>query len=190
MTNFTNIFNNAVKNNFEFEEALDIVTANSQGDIWLIGGFVYRNIAAELYKLQRPNVDLDFIVELPITIDKMNLPDNWIIQQNKYGNPKFINGSKQIDFVPLQTVQSIIRRKLDASIVHFLTGTPLTIQSIAYDVHKREIIGQIGINAIKNKTVAINNLEQAIYAVQKKNKTLEQYIKEKADSLHFNPVLI
>lgn len=48
----------------EFKESLEIVKSNSEGDVWLIGGFVCRSIIQGLYGVpMSDDVDLDFIVE-------------------------------------------------------------------------------------------------------------------------------
>ena len=138
----TQTFLDYAKNNSEFNESLALVKQNSTGNIWLIGGFVYRNISSVLYGTPVPEIDLDFIVETPLDLQ---LPRGWELRVNRYNNPKWVNGSRQIDFVPINTVHSIVRRGIEPTIQNYLTGTPLTVQSIAYDVNNREIIGDIGI---------------------------------------------
>lgn len=44
--NFTDVFEYTTRNSSELREATEIVQRNSQLGIWLIGGFVYRNIAS------------------------------------------------------------------------------------------------------------------------------------------------
>jgi hypothetical protein len=180
---FTKVFLNSIKNEDHFSEALSIIKENSSGGIWLIGGFVYRSIVNELYGIPNPKVDYDFIVENPTEI---KLPLNWKHIKNKFNNPKFTNGIYEIDCVPLRNIHSIIRRKLEPSINNYLTGTPLNIQSIAYDCINKKIIGDIGIDAIERKAVAINNLKEAKHYAQIKKISLEDFIKEKAESLRFS----
>jgi len=181
----TNAFLSGAQKSNEFSEALDIISNNSSGNIWLIGGYVYRTIASELYGLKTPFVDLDFIVESPSS--DFNLPKGWNVLYNRYDGPKLVNGSKEIDIVPLDDIHSIINRNLEPTIKNYLTGTPLTIQSIAYDILNNRVIGNIGINAIKEKTIGILNLHFALYASQKKGKSLDTYILDKAKDLKFTP---
>ena len=171
----------------EFYEAIDIVGGNSSGKIWLIGGLVYRTIARQLYGTPRPEADLDFIVEKTVTT--FMLPDGWDIRINHFGNPKFVNGKRQIDYVPLDNIKSIQDRGLQPSIENYFSGTPLTVQSIAYDVQEDRVIGEVGINAILKREIAIHHLLFARYAAQKKGKSLEAYIKEKAQQVGFRAVL-
>ena len=109
--------------------------------------------------------------------------------KNRYGNPKFLGSKFSIDFVPLHNISSILRRKLAPSIENYLTGTPLNVQSIAYDVMKGRLAGNIGLKAIAEKIIRINNKEQAeIYALNK-GISLEEMLKRKAESLGFTPLV-
>lgn len=182
----TQVFLFGIKDCEEFPEALEIVKKNSSGKIWLIGGFVYKTIASQLYGLPKPKVDLDFVVEYPVT--DFNLPSGWRADKNRFGNPKLMKGKKQIDYVPLGNIYSIIQRQIEPTIENFLTGVPLTIQSVAYDVNKNRVIGEIGIDALQRKVVEVNDLHFAEYAAKKKNKSLQSMIQEKADDLGFTPI--
>jgi hypothetical protein len=172
--------------NEEFSEGLQIVQANSRGKVWLIGGFVYRTITHRLYGTAKPEVDLDFIVESPTA--KITLPQDWRVSQNRFGNPKFINENKQIDFVPLANIYMLLQRKLAPTIENFLSITPLGIQSIAYDATANMVIGPIGIDAIERKIIEVNDLPSAKYAAKKKKLTLYELIRQKAKSLEFTPI--
>lgn len=184
MTNLSKHFYNAVKNSVEFNESISLVTTNCQGSAWLIGGFVVRNIADSLYGAGKPEVDLDFIVECPL--DDMVLPSNWRKSFNRYGNLKLVKeNGVSIDFVPLQSIHSIVRRELPATIENFLTGTPLTVQSIAYDINEHEIIGDIGTEALITKTVAVNDAQQAEIYARKKEKSVSDIVQEKSQELGF-----
>jgi hypothetical protein len=184
----TEAFLLSIKDCQELSRALEIVKINSKGNIWLIGGFIYRNIAHQLYNSQKPKVDLDFIIERET--ESYYLPMEWAKSENRFGNPKFINviTHESIDFVPLENIYSIKRRKLEPLIENYLSGVPLNIQSIAFDVYQNKIIGEAGINAIKNKTVEVNDIYFAKYAAKKKGIKLNQMIKEKAEDLGFKAV--
>ncbi|HII14841.1 MAG TPA: hypothetical protein HA362_00850 [Nanoarchaeota archaeon] len=170
-----------------FISAKKIVLDNSSGKVWLIGGSVYRNIAHILYGADKPKVDFDFIIESPK--ENIILPKGWKLGKNHYGNPKFLGRRFSIDFVPLHNISSILRRKLAPSIKNYLTGTPLTVQSIAYDVKGGKLAGEIGLKAIAEKTIGINNKEQAqIYAL-KKGISIEEMVRRKSESLGFTPLI-
>ena len=183
----TKCFQDAASESQEFHEVLEIINSNSLGQTWLIGGFVYRSIAKRLYGSGKINVDLDFIIEAPTT--KLNLPSNWTESVNHYSNPKLIKSDGlSIDFVPLEKVSSIARRNLPATIESFLTGTPLNIQSIAYELNSQKVIGNIGRRAILDRIVTINDPEQALIYASKKQKSIEEIVAEKAESLGFSSI--
>jgi len=62
----------------------------------------------------------------------------------------------------------------------------LTVQSIGFNVFTGEIEGEIGINAIRTRTIGINNQEQARIFAKKKEKSLDELIRERALSLGFS----
>lgn len=97
--------------------------------------------------------------------------------------PKF-----EIDYIPLNTVNSIERRGLDFTIENFLTGTPFTIQSMAYDVGNGKLVGDVGLKALKEKSFGINNLEQAEIFAEKKGMSVSELIEKKAASMGFRVV--
>ena len=59
----TKLFLDGINTCAEFHEAITIVKSNSKGKVWLIGGSIYRTIANQLYNVQKPSVDFDFIIE-------------------------------------------------------------------------------------------------------------------------------
>ncbi len=183
----THLFLDGTKDNPRLNEVLEIVKSNSSGKIWLIGGFVYRTIASQLYGIPKPEVDFDFIVEK--TTEHFTLPKDWSVQQNRFGNPKLVHENNNIDYVPLDKVYSITSRNLPPTIENFLVGVPLTIQSIAYDVYENQIIGEMGIDALRRRVIEVNDIHFAQYAASKKGISVEEMIKRKADSMRFMAVL-
>ena len=75
------------------------------------------------------------------------------------------------------------------TIEEFIKETPFDVQSIAYDLNENKIIGETGIEALKNKTVKINNKEQAEFYAKRKGRKLDDIIKEKAQELGFDYML-
>jgi hypothetical protein len=187
---FTKIFLDGMSDSPEFVEALSIVKSNSFENVWLIGGSVYRTIASQLYGIPRPAVDFDFIIEKPISIYDFNLSQGWTVSANRFGNPKLIGPTQNIDFVPLENIYSIKQRNLGPSIDAYLTGVPLNIQSIAFDVRKSIILGDIGIRALTQKIVEVNNVHYAKYASMKKGTSLIEYISKYARELDFTPIYL
>jgi hypothetical protein len=169
----------------EFKEALKIIKNNSEGRSWLIGGFVCRSIIQDLYGVPMPkDVDLDFIIERPKDIV---VPAGWRIAENSYGNPKLVGPTFEIDYVPLNKVHSIVRRNLEPTIENFFPGTPLNVQSIAFDILENKVIGDIGKKSIQDKIVAINDIEQAQHRAEKKGVMLQDMVKGIAEQFGFEP---
>lgn len=186
MEDITSLFNSAVENDTRFKEAANVIKNNSLGNIWLIGGFVFRTLAQQLYGAQKASCDFDFIVESPV--DFFQLPDNYSTEfTNRFGNPKFISRNGIIiDYIPLENIHSIREHKLQPTFDNFLSNVPLNIQAIAYDFDAQYIIGNPGIDALERKTVSVHNLHFAKQAAKRKRISLYSYIKEKADSLGFS----
>lgn len=180
------LFLEGIKDCEEYPEAVEIVKRNSSGNIWLIGGMVFRTLASQLYGSPKPEVDLDFVIEKANST--ILLPTGWAERKNRFGNPKFVNGEKQIDFIPLNAIYSINSRGLEPIIENYLSGVPLTMQAVIYDVINNRLIGEKGIDAIKRRVVEVNDLAFAEHAAKKKEKSLHDYIQEKANELSFTPI--
>jgi len=185
--NITEIFQEGIRNSEEFREALDTARKNSYGHLWLVGGFLYRTIVAELYGITKPAVDVDFVAE--VIAEDFFIPEGWKKAKTTLGSPRFRSGLKQIDLIPLSGVHSIIQRDLQPTIENYLTGVPLTVQSLAYDIHEEKMIGERGIDALRQQVVEVNYLEGAQFEAQRKGLTLEAFVKEKAFSLGFTAVV-
>lgn len=88
----------------------------------------------------------------------------------------------------LGTIHSVVRRNLNPTIENFLSGTPLNIQSIAFDIESQKVIGDIGLRSIQEKIIAVNDLEQAKYRAHKKGVSIETLIIDIADQFNFTPI--
>ncbi|NCN86305.1 hypothetical protein GW932_00575 [archaeon] len=183
--NYLDIFLKEANKYPEFEEAKEIVKKNSQGNIWLIGGFIYRNIVAGLYGKEKPKIDLDFIVENPN--ESFDLPKDWIVSKSRMGSPKLIGPNYDIDFVPLNNIYSVKKFNLEPTLQTFLSTTPLNIQSIVYDINKNKLIGEKGIWAIENKLIIpTENKEIMDYVKEKKEMPFLNYLTKYANELGFD----
>jgi len=160
----TALFIEGTQDNPDFHEVVEIIRSNTTGNVWLIGGFVFRSIVRAWYGKEGAKADFDFLVENPAST--IVFPNSWEKNTNSYGNPKFVRrDGLEVDFVPLHTVR---RQGLPATIESFLKGTPLTVQSIMYNVERQQIEGPIGIRALHDKIVRVNDLEEARdYALRK-----------------------
>lgn len=166
-----------------FLEILNLVKQNSTGRIWIIGGFVYKNLVASLYGGEFYNYDIDFIVEQ--RDDVLKEVAGWQIQTNNYGSQNFVRKNNKMSFTDIHKAIRVSGLK-NPTIEQFIEETPLNIQSIAYDLEENKLIGKKGIEALLSKTVKINNKQQAEFYAKLKGKELTEIIKEKAKELNFN----
>ena len=173
-------------NDSVFRETFSLVKENSKGKIWIVGGFIYRNIAAALYGGPSYNYDIDFIVEEKD--EKLNEVEGWRIETNSYQNPNYVREGNKMSFTDIKKVVRV-SGTADPAIEAFIAETPLTIQSIAYDIAAAQLIGYGGIAAVLTKTVAVNNLPQAEFYATRKGKSIETVVREKAKELGFRPML-
>jgi hypothetical protein len=184
---YTPAFITAAERYPAFLAARAIIEEKARGNTWLIGGFVCRAIIEELYGIPLfKATDFDFIVEIPQNLD---LPADWKVEMNRYGNPKLVHKDYTIDYIPLQNIHYIRENKLKPTIENFLKGVPLTTQAIGFDIKEQKIFGNPGIRAIRDKTVGINNLETAKRRAAEKGKSLEQWIAGVAAEFSFTPIL-
>lgn len=192
----TPYFRKEIANNKNYDEAFSIVKTNSvNGNIWVIGGLVYRNIVSGLYRKQEDEVyDFDFIVENPVKLKQINLPSGWEITKTGLGEPRFVNGKKQIDLVTLDNSvdpseknkagQMNSQEKLES----YFRRVPLTIQAIAYDVNKQKVVGEIGIKAIENKKVEVNNFDGCISFCKRRKISIREFMTRKKNALGFEVI--
>jgi len=184
--NLAEKFSKFIEKDSKFKEVLEIISENSLGNNWLIGGALYQNLAYLLYGTKHDVVDFDFIIEKPV--ENIILPKGWEFKLNSFGNPKLIGKNTKIDYVPLNSIVHTIRNNLEATIENFLLRTPLTIHSIAYHLETQTIEGEAGLKALETKTVGSNDLEELRFHCQRYNITIEEAIKKEAEKLNFRPI--
>jgi len=182
------IINSSILLDKDFQEALNIVRENSSGKVWLVGGFLYKNLAHNLYSSKKSTKDFDLVVE--DSNYKLTLPEDWRIRKNHFDGLKFVNGEKQIDFMPLASLDYIKMNKLSPCMHNFLEGGGLNIHCLAYDIFGKEIFGDIGIKALEQKVISAYNLEMLEYGARKYGKIPNEIIKSKAEELGFRAQLI
>ena len=165
-----------------FIEVLDLVRQNSKGKIWIMGGFLYRNLAAALYGGGIYDYDIDFLVAERNEILK-DVP-HWKIELNNYGSQNYVRDGHKMSFTDIRKAirMSGIR---NPTVEQFIQETPFTIQSIAYDLEEKQIVGKIGVEALLKRTVGVNDRNQAEFYAKKKGRPLEEILAEKARELGF-----
>jgi len=184
----TKIVDKSILSDEDFQEAFQIAKENSSGRIWLIGGFLYKNIAHALYDSKKSTKDFDLIVEK--ANEELMIPEGWRRTSNHFNGIKFVNGEKQIDFIPLNDIYYISHNNLVPCIDNFLEGGALNIYCISYDILGKEILGEVGIKGLEQKTVSAYNLRMLWYGAELYGKTPNEMIIKKAEELKFKAQLI
>lgn len=190
---FSKIYRRFLNGDNQFEETYEIARKNSKGNIWIIGGYFYRNLVKIIYgeeKMHMPShLDIDFLLEGQVR--EVYEPPGWKLKMTDYGNIYFeSNDLKRVDLNDLQNLHSIIVRKIKPTIIHFLTGVPYNVQSMVFDCDNQEVIARkAGLDSIRNKVLRINNPEIAKFDAKMKGTTIEDLLKKKAEELGFKYAL-
>ena len=172
----------SIREDLEFRHAYNIARQNGSR-VYLVGGFLFRGLAHALYGTPKPEHDVDLLVE-GLSRD-LRLPPRWYRMTNRFGNPKIVSATTTADLIPLEKVLSIKARGLRPSLEAYLSGTPLTIQAMAYDVEHDELVGDVGLKALEERRVAVNNPFFASIIARMDGTTVNGYVAEKAASLDF-----
>jgi hypothetical protein len=170
----------AMSEDSDFQRSLKIVQKNSSGKIWAAGGFIFRNLASAIHNLPKPTFkDYDFVVE---KINKeLDLEENMGFTLNTFGSIKIKNGPITIDVWEPEDVYLAT----DPTIENYLKTVSLNIQSIAYSIKNNKVLGDIGLKAVLDKKIMINNPQKLKYYTDKKGITIENYIDQKIKSWGF-----
>ncbi|MBI2674580.1 MAG: hypothetical protein HYX22_02485 [Candidatus Yanofskybacteria bacterium] len=167
----------------DYQDALKIAKLNSKGKIWLIGGFVFRNLSNIIYSPNKQDSDIDILIsDSPKEFKTMR---SWKINKNRYGNPKFVKSGKTIDLIPLKTVSPIKRLGLKPTIYNYLKHVPFNIQSIAFDISKNKLVGNDGMVSLMSKKIFVKDKDQAKIYLNKKGLSAKEWISKKKRELNF-----
>lgn len=183
------IFGEIAERDIYFNKALSIVKQNCKGRIWLIGSGVYKPLIKFVHKkhLSKPK-DLDFLVEYRERYEDIVMPKGYKISHSRFGGIKF-QGRINIDMVDIEHFWPSAVEFVEPTLNNFLIHAPLNIQSIAYDVFEKKVIGEEGIEAIMKKEIKINNEGALDFCSRMLGKHPHQIIKEKAKELGFSYLL-
>jgi len=77
---------------------------------------------------------------------------------------------------------------LTATLDNYFSGVPLTVHAVAYDIRNNRLVGDMGLDAIRQRVISVNDIHSARYSARKKEMSLEKYIKSKAEELGFRPI--
>lgn len=186
---FSEIYQKFAESDGRLNEAYEIARTNSKGNIWIIGGYVYRNLARMIYDEKNhyslENIDIDLLVEEPGKT--FNLSEEWKVKWTPFSNLRFTKGRRKIDLNLLQSLQWLWARNLNRphTIYDFLENTALNIQSIVFDFGKKEIEGDIGMQAIRMAKVFVNNHQSARFQAMTKGISIDELIMQKAHEIGF-----
>ncbi len=164
-----------------YQEALSIATQNSKGNLWLIGGTVSRLLVQELYGIPQKDYDFDFLCDELVSL--LVVPKGWAVSHAKFGNPTFVKGETEIDVWPLSTQDYVKENNLAPTIENFLKGVPFTVQALVYDVKKKILVGEVGIQPIRDRTFGVNNLQTARNLAARKGTSIDARMQKTADSM-------
>jgi len=183
---FETQFKQFLVSNPQYLEARQLFDLNPAKNHWLGGGFIYRNLLRITHDWQVPDADLDVLIDTGKTHkEPLNLPLGWTESETAFGCPKLLTTTgRQIDYIYLDKVVDLRISKLDYTVENFLTITPLTIQSVAYNIEQQKLIGSLGIEAIANKEIKINFPMRARFAALRRKMTMLEYLQSRADALH------
>ena len=182
----TPYFLRGIEGDERFAEAVGIVRQNTRGgNIWAIGGIVFRKIFYQLYGIGSDSKDFDFLIENPAPWVELRLPLGWTLSQTSMGSPKLKRGDFRIDFIPLdnavaiQDKERLERMSVEEKLVSYFSKAPLNIQAIAYDFDNERVIVEEGIRAILEKRLKINCLQELLEYCKRKDITIEEYVRRR-----------
>ena len=178
------LFAKAIKDDARWDLTRRIVYQNTLRDSWLCGGFLYRTLAHALHDRTPPESDIDILTQ--DTPFAWTLPHGWKQRVNRYGNPKLVGPTFTIDIIPLSTVHSINRRGVEPTIENYRTGVPFSVQAITLDMRTGLIEGK-GLEALTERSVSINNYEEALHDAKVRGQGMIDLLRAKAYSLGFTP---
>ena len=156
----------------------------SKGEVWLVGGFLYKRIVYDLYHraISLP-ADIDFVVEEHERNGVFR--EGWAETKNMYGNPRYTKPGLVVDVMELRHIHSIVRRGVSPTIESYLSGVPLTMQSVAFQIQSKELIGEVGLSALEEQMVRVYNQEEAEDMAMRLRMTVAQYAGMKAAEVGF-----
>ena len=173
----------------QYKNVFEVIKRNSLRPRWLIGGAVYRPLVQMLYRHGELTSDYDFIVRQRIDPLYYYTPTAYELKYSRVGSPRWQKGDLTIDIVQECDLHTCHRLGIEPCVRNFIDHTPLTIQSMVYDLEHKVLEGDVGIQALQNKTVAVLDRGEAEYHAGLHGWTVEEYVQDKARSLGFKAIL-
>jgi hypothetical protein len=167
------------------KEALDVAVLNSvNGNVWLIGGAVYRVLNRHFHNKEIQGV-LKEISDVDVLFENLRsdlITRDYELTHTSFGEPRLRKRDVQIDLIQLSNVTYIRKHSLEPTIENYLAGTFTDVQNIAFDLLNNQLIGS-GILALRRKKIKINNPEELEYYCGMKGITIKEYLTKLSKSL-------
>ena len=173
-------------NEYPVNTTLEAIREVYQGKIWIVGGFINKVAIPILHGYERDSTDLDLLLEEKMNLDSIPTLQGWTRKKTKWDNLRFSKGSEEIDIFCLPGNKN---RGENQTIDDYLRLTPLTVQAVVYDIAESRLYGDIGLQALEDAVVGINNLEE-ITTVKREKYSLTvaiDYLTKKAKRNKFRP---
>ena len=184
---YSQIVSRYIKDNTNFQEIFTKIKQICPSEkIWLIGGQVFRPILKEIYDIPfKQSSDFDIITEQKTDPKKLSIFKDWEINQTSLGSPRLTKGEQQIDLIFLDEAvnpkdkDNIKKMFTQDKLSSYLSRVPLNIQSMVFDLDTQEIVGDIGIKAIEDKKIFINNIDECLEFCKRRKISIRNFIDNK-----------
>lgn len=140
-----------------FKEIVSIICQAVDGDVFLVGGFVYRAIIQKIYQKNVMGSDLDFITMGRIKEKELSAFGEHN-KHDKYDGFRATHRGVKVDLCEMKNQYHIKKHNLPPTIKSYFDYVPFTIQAIAFDIKKKVILEQKAFDSIKSQEILINNL--------------------------------
>jgi hypothetical protein len=138
----------------------DIVSRLAQatdGKLYLIGSFLYRNLSSALIGTTAKASDMDFCVDGRIDMQKLSKLFGQIEQNRRFNALMITHKDAKIDLFELGHYDFVPGDPYAHSIMGYVRGVPFTVQAIAYDIAGDRIIDGGALLAILRMEIRVNN---------------------------------
>ena len=183
MDDISRRFAGLIEQNEDYHGALQIVRNNSSGGVWMIGGAVYRTLMFDDCEQAK---DFDFIADIIRNDRGLFVPAKYWARRNRFGGLKFVASDVEIDLAALSDVYHICKKRVGVKIGNYLKYVPFNIHSIVWDVSEQKIFGDVGIKAMADRVLRVNDLEMAEDMAERYGMTVQEALEKKAMELDFD----
>ena len=183
MDDISKRFVDLIEQNEGYQEALQVVQNNSSGGIWLIGGAVYRTL---MFGDCEQAKDFDFIADIVSRDEELFVPAKYWVGRNRFNGLKFVASDIEIDLAALSDVYHICKKRVGVTIENYMKYVPFNIHSIVWDVTEQKIMGDVGIGAMEERILRVNDLEMAEDMAERYGMSVRSALEKKAMELDFD----